>query len=311
MTATNRENLMKNTAFKAVTPVIIFFSFSMMMFGATWSSVSGQDCQILDNPVNPVYEIGLGYVSAEQFGSYEDSGILEFSFNWDAAYFRDLYGAEVDTGVTAEGLIFEDYAGIYLPDQLLALALDVAGTWRYENGLAFQARLRPGMYSDLESMEGGVFYMPFSGAFIQSFSPVMSGIAGLEIRPGFEQIVMPLIGIEWEVSKNLRVAARLPESRAIWFINNRWEASAGFDWNNTTFSLREKGPYDRNKLTIEDYRLFFGAGYMMSDRIKLTCDLSKVFNRSIEFDKNDDSPYESEMDVNDAVALTFGLSSQF
>jgi hypothetical protein len=270
-----------------------------------------QECQILDNPAaRPVYQVGIAYVAESEFGEGEDSGIFEMEADWYFAHFRDILYGDIDLSLAARTLFLADSAGLQLPDQLVKLALDAGWTWRYTNGMGLQVRAAPGIYSDLEEFAAGALAVPFSVAVTRAFTPEMSGIAGFEIRPDFDRVLMPILGIEWQAFDEFRVKARIPESRVTWFISRDWSAHLGFEWRDTTYDLREKGDFDRKSIALEEFRLSLGAGFRVSDQLEVVGAIGRSVGRKVIFDRVE-SGFDEEVDVEDATYIHFGLVGPF
>ncbi len=271
---------------------------------------SGQ-CQILDRHLDNAYEILLEVVPASDFTGYGESGVLEFGAEWRrVAFFRDFLMADLDLDLDFNSIIFLKSAGLKLPDQLLELSMDAGWTWRYVNGSALQVRVRPGIYSDIEKIDSDAFFLPFSCAGIGAFHPKLSGIAGLELRIGFEREVMPILGLEWEISEWLRLRAGLPESRLTCFFDRYWRSYLGLDWRSDTFSIREKGSFDRDTITIEDFHAYWGLSYSLTDEIQLIGEIGSIFSRGVEFGRQEEESDDS-VDIDKQVFLRMGIGGPF
>ena len=152
---------------------------------STWMDGTGGHCQVLDDVTEPVYEIGMTYVPASQFGDEGDSAFLEFDTDWEFAYFRNVLWGEMDLHLKVRNIMFMGSARIDLPDEVAMLALDVGWTARYRNGVSLQLRATPGYYCDLEQIGPDGLFVPFSCSLIRAFTPEVSGIVGAEVRFGF------------------------------------------------------------------------------------------------------------------------------
>jgi len=267
-------------------------------------------CQILDNPVKPIYRIGVSHVPASRFSGYGESSMVEIEADWYFAQLMDIGYGDVDLNMELDLILWGHSAGLHMPDQLLELALDAGWTWRYANGMGFQIRAMPGIYSDMEELSSEMFYMPFSFAVVHAFDPALSGIAGAVVRPSFNRVVMPMIGVEWEVSDAWRVQARIPESRVTWFADPCFSVHLGMEWRNTTFALRERGRFDREEISLEDYRAYIGAAYRYSDQLELTGDIGTIFGRNVEFE-DDAHAFDGEIDISSDMFVRLGIVGPF
>ena len=275
----------------------------------------GQDldiphCQILDVLSDPLYEVGLTVIPNSRYRGHGSSASFELDGQWEVAYFRNVLGGDVDAALRGRTTVFFDSAGLDLPDQLLRLAIDAGWTRRLPTGVSFQARVQPGLYTDIEKVDGDAVSLPFSLSVIRSFNPGLSGILGLSIRPGFDLVVMPLLGLEWEAAETLRVEAGLPSSRITWFAFDRVMTYAGLDWDNTTYYVEDGRQYARDEMTVEDFRLYWGLTWRLSDQLHLSGELGEVFARNVEFDGRGAIPDDSA-DVEDRAYVRLAVLGPF
>jgi hypothetical protein len=263
-------------------------------------------CQILDNPFDPLYEFGFDYVGDSDFGDYGSTALLELDADWDVAYFRDVLRGDIDMVASFGAIMPVDDAGVGLPNQMVQAALDAGWTWRYVNDTALQVRAAPGIYSDIQEFTTDALYMPFSVAGIARLAPYASGIAGLQIRPGFERPVMPIIGLAWKINDQARLEAGLPVSRFLYSFNRRWSGQAGFEWRSRTFTIDD----DRERVTMEDLRLTAGAVYKVSDLFQVVAEVGSLFERKADFDK-EGSGMPSDVNIESAPMLRFAMIGPF
>jgi len=268
------------------------------------------ECQIIDAVTEPIYEVGMTVAPESRFAGHGKSALIEFDARWDIAYFRDVLLAEMDFGLDFGSVLMTDSAGLRLPDVVTRLNVDAGLTWRYVAGTALQFRLKPGIYSDFEDFSFDALAMPCSAALVQSFHSGLSGILGVELRPDFETKIMPLVGFAWQPSDFVRLEAALPRSRLSCVFNDAWSGDLGFEWNNVSYHLDEKGEFDRERLEIEDYRFYAGLTKRISDALQLTGELGHVFKRQVEFRyATEDLP--RKIDVDSAVYVRLALGGPF
>lgn len=277
--------------------------------GRSWRD-SAPVCQILDRPSEPVYRLALGYVPKCDFEGYDDSHMLDLDAEMDWAYFHDVWMGDIDTRFVFDGQLLLSSAGLQLPDQLVALAVDTRWTWRYVNGSALQVRAAPGIYSDIEELAFRSFNMPFSVAGIKTFNPEFSAIVGMELRPAFERFFMPIAGVVWSPADWLRVEATVPEAKAICHVNSLLSAYVGWAWESISYNIREKGDYDRERIAFETYRTSLGVSYVVSRDLRVVGELGTLTERSVKFKRVSDS-MDDDIDIDDAVYGRVGIAGPF
>lgn len=296
---------------RAQMPVLIMLAVCALVRGATTQAADEvPHCAILDDRHAPLYEIGVTFTPQQRFEGYGHSAVVEFDVDWEFAYFRDILWGNLDLHFQIQSALFMDSTRLQLPDQVAMIGLDAGWTHRRPSGMAVQVRAQPGVYSDLEEIGSDTLYVPFSCALIQAFTPQLSGTAGLELRFGFDREIMPIIGVDWRISDLFELEARLPRSRLIYLISNNWNTEMGFSWENTSFSLREKGSYNRRQITLEDLRAYWSITRSVSDGLQLTFELGRVFSREVDFARNVEN-LESNVDPDAGAYVRVALGRPF
>ncbi len=225
---------------------------------------------------------------------------------WEVGYFRDVLLGDIDVALDFDGMLILSSADLQLPDQLIALSAEVAWTWRYVNGTALQVGATPGIYSDMEELNFRSFAVPLSVAGVMTLMPELSAIGGLHVRPGFERLLMPIAGVVWQPCDWLRVEATVPEARVLYHWDSQWSVHAGWAWESTTYSIREKGDYNRKKLSFESYRTAVGATYAFSDALRVTGEVGRLTERNVEF-KTAPVGMDEEIDIHDELFVRVGI----
>ena len=287
----------------------LLIPLSIFAQDSTWET-SLPECQILDNSVEPVWSINLGLIPDRRFSGHGKAEMIELDADYELGYYRDVFTGDIDLNINCDLTILPDSARLALPDQLMALALDVGWTWRYLNGSAIQVRIAPGIYSDFEEFGGGAFSIPMSIAGIYAFNSNLSGIAGLQFRPSWELAVMPIVGAVWEISDQARLEAMLPESKLTVIVDDLWQIFGGIAWNNTSYAIRDKSTYDRKQITFEDWRANFGSTYLLSDGFHLVGELGYVFNRTVEFERVAEGE-DSNVNIDSTPYIRIGIAGPF
>lgn len=261
-------------------------------------------CQIADNRQDPMYSLSLADLFEEKIEGFGDTSVLELKADWEFAYYRSPEHGDISMGLDVQLTYFADSAGVQLPDQLLKLAVDSALTWRGAAGYSYRFEIAPGVYSDLEELNFSALSFPFALSAIRAFTPQVSGLVGLELRPEWDLVVKPRLGIAWEVSPTLWVQAMIPESRVIWAATDNWQVYGGIVWNNVDYELREKGGLDRGRLTVEDIRMTLGVMQQVSSGHHLSVEIGQSVERDLEFEQGTES-IPASLNIDDA--FFFGL----
>lgn len=285
----------------------------LAMVTPSWSQVDGrgpasrESWQILDEPARPSFEVGMGYVPGRQYGSKGDSSVLEIDGLVQLAYFQNVLLSDVELAAEAELLAFSGSAGIGLPRELIRVALDASMSWRYVNQTALRLGARPGLYSDVGSIGPDAFYLPMSIAGIYQVNSDLSAILGFEMRPGFDRVIFPIVGLGWQVEPRLRVDGLLPESKVSFLLVRDLWLYGSFKWSSLTYAM--DGEQRHEAMTIEDYRVALGVCYSFDPELSLVAEFGPVFSRSVTFDN--EAGAEAEYDVEAAPLLRIGVLGPF
>ncbi len=268
-----------------------------------------QTCQILDGSAQPTFRIGFDYVADADVEGFGETGLAAWDARWEAGYFHDVLMGDIDIGIMGRYRMLTDSAGMQLPDQLAVLAADVGWTWRYVNATALQLRAQPGVYSDMERIDFNAVHVPFSAAGVFRLLDSLSAIAGVSVRLGFERVFMPICGFAWEPIPEVRVAAMLPESRVDVHWTRDWSTHARLAWESESYRLDEKGDFDRERITLEDYRGALGATRRITDEMYVVGEAGMSFERTIEFQHSDGLARQADIDP--AVFLRIAVAGPF
>ena len=285
----------------------------VVLMTVSFHALAQDPCLVLDVPEKPIISAAVSYVGeADVTADYPDlpkPGMTEFDAQWEFAYFRDIWGGDVDLDAVINARVFSDRSFLRMPDQLINIYLDAGWARRYENNLGCQIRLRPGLYSDFEQFTGKALAVPARLMGVYTISPDMSVVLGADVRFGFERVVMPVAGLTWAPSDTVRIDARVPEARLGWYFDADWIFEAGWLWRSDSYQIRESNQLDREMFTMEEQRAYLGLTHWMSDFLSLSLQAGLVFDRTMEFKKQDtvfNLPRKSEIDDAFFVSLTIG-----
>ncbi len=276
---------------------------------STWGTTAPR-CQILDRSLDSSYSLGLAFVPESRLEGHGETRIAEFDASGTLGYFHDVLLGDIDVRLDLDGKLFFKSARIQLPDQVMALSADVGWTWRYVNDSALQVRVAPGIYSDVEELALRSFAMPVSVAGVMTINPQLSATVGMQLRPGFERFFMPIVGAVWGPADWLRVEATLPEAKAVCHWNDVWSTHVGWAWESMTYIIRDKGDFDRKRMSLEAYRTTLGVSYALRDERRVICELGSLSNRSIEFERRAPG-MEREIDIRSATFVRVGIGGPF
>lgn len=262
-----------------------------------------------DGEMQPSYSVELGYVmdaDAVTGRTYTES-YLESDFQLFTLL--DFFRGDLDLDLAADIVSPLRRAGTSVPSELMSLNLEMRWFWRFINNTGFEFQFDPGIYSELSGFSGDAFGFPFAGVGVWRSGPDFSAVAGVEIRPGFEQLWMPIAGVVWEPSPHLRLAAMIPESRLTYHWNAYWSFYGGWHWQNVTYAM-DRDQWGRDEVTLESRRWFVGASRMLTEEQFIRFEVGHVSDRSIEFNGGSDT-LSDKLDIDDSLFFQIGITGAF
>ena len=248
----------------------------------------------------------LAYIGT---GDIEDStdgfGLINADAHFRLAEFRGLLAGDLFIDLNPSiGVLTDDAGFSCMPSVLVALPFDFTWIWRYLNGWSLELGIRPGIYADTDALfQSGAFGFPFRGCFYYALSEVAAVRFGAEIRPGWDLVAMPLVGIAWQPSEMFFAEIGLPRSLA--------ELQLGpvgiygkIAWNNTTYAL-DGGGGEPEDFTLNGWQFGAGVSIAFTETIRLAAETGVIAGRDITFDGGA-SDIERDVDTVPYFSLLFG-----
>ncbi|MBN1670457.1 MAG: hypothetical protein JXR37_05470 [Kiritimatiellae bacterium] len=270
------------------------FVLALVLAGAC---ARGREARILDQPPDTVYETDLLLSSTAEGEDGGEIGVLEAGVHWAAVYLYTGAG-NIDLSLDVRGIWFlvSDYD--QFPSQAGRLVLETGWTLSFGEDFAIQARAYPGFYGEFEEWAGNSVFVPFSVSFLQTFNADFTGVAGVIVRPGFRNLIMPRIGMAWQISEHVRWVGLLPESRLTCSFSRRWDGYLGFSWENTDFKLQEP----EEQMMVEDFRAYAGLARLASDQFRFAVEVGTQLRRTMAFKNAPDVEPDDTLFVNVTLA---------
>lgn len=257
----------------------------------------------LDSAVEDERWYGMTYVTGGELAPGKEIAILEMEAHFLLVDYRNFLLGDAEIQFDPKLLFFTDDAEAeILPTLAVQLPVDMGIVWRYENRWSFEAAVTPGIYSDIENFDTGAFAIPFRGCLYYSFDPELSIRAGVEIRLGWDQVVMPLLGLAWEASEQFYLEVGVPRSLALLKVGVL-QFYGKLEWDNTTYALKDD--YGAEDLTINEWRLGGGVGIDFTEDVHVNFEIGTTFNRELTAE-GDGGKGEVEVDGSPYLGVSFG-----
>ena len=240
--------------------------------------------------------------------SDEGTAIIELDSHFGIAEWFDVLNGDVTFSVNPSFRILTDDCGVsILPNALLSLPADFKWTWRFLNGWSLQIGAAPGFYTDVNADAvgslGDALSIPFSGCFYYAFNSSTSARFGVEIRPDWDMVAMPLLGICWAPSDIFRMDIGAPRSIVLLDFES-FDIFAGAEWRSFTYGMAGKdGKPD--SFTLEDISISAGLGLHLADESRISLEAGMLVNRSMAYEIKEGKA-ETDVDPTPFFAITFG-----
>lgn len=245
-------------------------------------------------------------------GDIEDAkdgfGFLDLAGSWRMAEFRNVAYGDMTLTLLPSLRILTDDAGINaMPSALIAVPVDVEWIWRYLNGWSLEIGAAPGIYADAKGLfQASAISLPFRGVMYYNFSEETAVRFGAIIRPNWDMVLMPVVGVAWKPSEMFRLEAGIPETLAELRLANL-TLYGRIDWLNVTFALKDDDDKPE-RVTFNDWRFGAGAAIEFTETIRLAFEVGLLAGRDVSFDGGG---ADTELDVDSAPYFSVLFGSEF
>lgn len=220
---------------------------------------------------------------------------------------QDMLGGDFSLSLDLSGMGFIDDADYTtLPYAFLDSCLDLQYVWRFVNDFSIELGVSPGIYGDPENFGADIFGYPFRGCLYYSLSPEFALRAGVEARPGWDRVIMPLAGIGWSPSDYWLFELGVPRSLVSLRLGP-FDLYGTALWESTTYAMEDKEDKPED-MTIDDWRAGGGLAIHISDTFSLSAEAGYIFNREF---KAEGSQGKGTIEVDDTPYFSFTLGSRF
>ncbi len=248
----------------------------------------------------------LSFVSSGDVEGAGDSfGLFAADAHFRLGEFRGLLAGDLAIDIDPSLGVLTDDAGFdYMPSILVALPVDFTWIWRYLNGWSLELGVSPGIYADAKGLfQSKALGLPFHGCLYYAFSGETAVRFGAEIRPGWDLVAMPLVGIAWQPSEMFFAELGLPRSLA--------ELQLGpvgiygkMVWNNMTYAL-DADAGEPDAFTLNGWQFGGGVSIAFSETFRLAFEAGVIAGRDITFEGGD-GDVELDVDTVPYFSLLFG-----
>lgn len=220
---------------------------------------------------------------------------------------RDILGGDLSLALKPKAIGFIDDADyVALPVVFAEIPIDVQYVWRFVNDFSLELGATPGFYGDGEHIGADIFCYPFRGRLFYSATESFALHAGVEARPGWDRVIMPLAGLGWAPNGYFDFELGVPRSVAMIHLGP-FDIYGTAIWENSTYGMKEEKDKPE-EITIDDWRLGGGLTINFSESFHLGAEAGYIFNREF---KAEGKKGSDTIELDDAPYFGVTLGSRF
>jgi hypothetical protein len=258
---------------------------------------------ILDAPQETFWDARFGWVipaksDSETWGSVS---MIELSAWGSLMYWETAQQADFDVRGKWDSLILQGFDGTGSGYPMTAARISMQYSQRFANNYGLRLRVEPGLYTAFEGLSSKDFGVPFGILGTYDASERVGAILGVNVYPGFDQVVDPEIGIRFVPDEVISMHLGYPETR----VKFRPYEDVGLDVG-THFLLWPEFQMDdddaRKRIMYDEARVFGEFSWTRNRLSRWYIQLGYAFNREIDFEK-----VEGPVDIDNNFYIRFGL----
>ena len=232
---------------------------------------------------------------------------LQYTFRWGGETHSWRAGLEWDR--TGFGLP----SGAPLPNTLHALSLNLGHTWQMNDQWSLRTDLRPGVYSDLEDVDGGDFNVPFTVGVSYRQSDTLTWVAAASVDARRDVPVFGGVGVRWQFAENWTLSLILPRPAIEYRASEQVTVFAGGELVGGAYRVAEdlgsrtgRPELNDQMLSYREIRVGAGMRARIAENVRLVAQAGWAIDRRFVFD-------EANLLINGkgAAYVSAGLSASF
>ena len=254
------------------------------------------------------------------FSYQPDVGVEDQSFETDVIKVKTrlgtVFGVSEDVAiVTAFNFGLRNYAfnGSDLDVSLHEIALELGVNWFYSDKILLSATFRPGIFSDLDgSLTGDDFQYQGTAVGIYQWNDKLFLKLGVAVGEDFDSVaVIPVAGLSWVSSDQLRVDVLLPRSATVtWqpWRNHSFQVIPGLYLVGQQYHVETAlGDFD---VQIQDIRFDVTASYEVAEAARVSLSVGSNFRGKYEVE-GAGGMAKAKADQDPSVYLAIGFGANF
>lgn len=202
--------------------------------------------------------------------------------------------SETDTfsyGLTYTATILDQTSGTPLPDQLNELGLRLGVSRRLTEQWNAMLSATPGLYGDLEDIDGKTFNIPLLALATYRQSPDLVWAFGARVNVYSDYPVLPIAGVRWQFAPGWSFDVGVPRTGVSWRATEDLTVRGSLTFQGGTYRITENlgvpaGGTRRLANTFLDYRelrVGLGAELALGERSSFAFDVGATLDRTFDY----------------------------
>ncbi|HEY1172818.1 MAG TPA: DUF6268 family outer membrane beta-barrel protein [Verrucomicrobiae bacterium] len=279
---------------------------AMVFFGTTSALIAAPETEIRHQ-----FSTGFSYSAPADLNIGDVNAGEMDAFHTDLSYLlrfptSDSYAWGVGFGWERSG--FGLPAGVPLPNTVNALTLNFQNDWKFADKWNLRIDVRPGLFSDLEDIDGGDVNVPLTVGVSYQQSATLMWVAALNVDYLRDIPVIGGVGVRWQFAQDWTLSLILPKPALEYQLNPQTTLFAGAELMGGAYRVAEDfgdrtGRPNLNDeiVSYREIRVGGGVRARLGKGFSVAAEAGWVVDRRFVFE-------DADLQLNGDGALYFGLT---
>lgn len=199
-------------------------------------------------------------------------------------------------------------AGVPLPNTVHALTLKFQNDWKFADQWNLRIDVRPGLFSDLEDIDGGDFNAPLTVGVSYTQSETLMWVAAVNVDFYRDMPIIGGLGVRWKFAEDWTLSLLLPKPTIEYQVNKAVTVFAGGELMGGAYRVAEdlgtrtgRANLDDEIVSYREIRVGAGLRAHLGKGLTVSTEAGWVVDRRFTYD-------DADLQLNGDGALYFGLS---
>ncbi len=283
------------------------FSAGLVLVATTMAGVSSASATELQHQFSTGIsysapaDLNIGTVNAGEMDAFHSDVSYLLRFKTSETY---AWGAGFGWERSGFGLP----AGVPLPNTVNALTLNFQNDWKFADKWNLRIDVRPGLFSDLEDIDGGDFNAPLTAGLAYSQSETLMWVAAVNVDVRRDIPVIGGVGVRWKFAEDWTLALLLPKPTIEYQVSPAVAVFAGGELMGGAYRVAEDLGTRTGRANLDDEMVSYreirvGGGFRANVGKNLTASVEGgwVIDRRFTYE-------EADLQINGDGAMYLGVA---